>query len=73
MDDGNGMTISDESGAVLNITSSALAQLELVEKMLDEVIGRLDYLDKQGLTDPEYLKSGIRTAKNYLYQAMKAL
>lgn len=71
MDDGNGMTLA-ESGAVLNISSSALAELEATLDMLDETLTRVSV---SGGSDEQrdYIASGIRTAKHHIFQAMRAL
>lgn len=43
--------------------------LENVEAMLDELAARVPHALNDG--DTEYLLSGIRTAKHYVYMAMR--
>lgn len=53
-----------------NVVSTPLAALEKVEDLLDELIVRVN-ATVRSRKDAEYIESGIRTAKNALYAAMR--
>lgn len=50
----------------------AMEELNAILDMLDEVEQRVDS-DQTAYDKDEYVKSGIRTAKHHVFQAMRAI
>lgn len=74
MDDGNGMEYAEPTDCAVCEPEQAptpYVELERALDVLDDCEQRAD--ETNSAAHAEYVKSGIRTAKHHIFQAMKAL